>query len=184
MDHFFTRNSVGRVFGFLEVNSVWKKWKIYPNFKIPEIFGFLDLGLSLEPDTWFYLFGHGISQTQPMWGHTRNFSSFGPLILHLPGGGWISPPPHSNVKLGPPHYRVKTLLRHYAQQALTNCVTDDLFYSTSLIESTNLHDTLLFIPVNTENAGAVSPWSIFSLVGSRCWVHSESAIVGHLSSAE
>ena len=27
------------------------KWKIYPNFKIPEIFGFLDLGLSLEPDT-------------------------------------------------------------------------------------------------------------------------------------
>ena len=92
MDHFFTRNSMGRVFGFLEVNSVRKKWKIYPNFKIPEIFGFLDLGLSLEPDTWLYLFGHGISQTQPMWGHTQNFSSFGPVILYLPGGGWISPP--------------------------------------------------------------------------------------------
>ena len=57
MDHFFTSNSLGRVFGFLEVNSVWKKWKIYPNLKIPEIFGFLDLGLSLEPDTWLYLFG-------------------------------------------------------------------------------------------------------------------------------
>ena len=73
------------VFGFLEVNSVRKKWKIYLNFKIPEIFGFLDLGLSLEPDTWLYLFGHEISQTQPMWGHTQNFSSFGPLILHLLG---------------------------------------------------------------------------------------------------
>ena len=92
MSHFFTRNSMGRVFGFLEVSSVRKNWKIYPNFKIPEIFGFLDLGLSLEPDTWLYLFGHGISQTQSMWGHTQNFSSFRPLILHLPGGGWISPP--------------------------------------------------------------------------------------------
>ena len=88
MDHFFTRNSMGRVFGFLEVSSVRKKWKIYPNFKIPEIFGFLDLGLSLEPDTWLYLFGHGISQTQPMWGHTQNFSSFGPLILHLQMWSW------------------------------------------------------------------------------------------------
>ena len=28
---------------------------------------------TLEPDTWLYLFGHGISQTQPMWGHTQNF---------------------------------------------------------------------------------------------------------------
>ena len=93
MDHFFTRNSIRRVFGFLEVNSVRKKWKIYPNFKIPEIFGFLDLGLSLEPDTWLYLFGHGISQTQPMWGNTQNFSSFGPLILYLPGGGHNVPPP-------------------------------------------------------------------------------------------
>ena len=102
MDHFFTRNSMGRVFGFLEVNSVRKKWKIYPNFKIPEIFGFLDLGLSLEPDTWLYLFGHGISQTQPMWGHTQNFSSFGPLILHLPGGGWISPPPSLKCVAGTP----------------------------------------------------------------------------------
>ena len=102
MDHFFTRNSMGRVFGFLEVSSVRKNWKIYPNFKIPEIFGFLDLGLSLEPDTWLYLFGHGISQTQPMWGHTQNFSSFGPLILHLPGGGWISPPPSLKCVAGTP----------------------------------------------------------------------------------
>ena len=102
MDHFFTRNSMGRVFGFLEVSSVRKNWKIYPNFKIPEIFGFLDLGLSLEPDTWLYLFGHGISQTQPMWGHTQNFSSFGPLILHLPGGGWISPPPSLKCGAGTP----------------------------------------------------------------------------------
>ena len=92
MNHFFTRNSLGRVYGFLKVNSVRKKWKIYPNFKIPEIFGFLDLGLSLEPDTWLYLFGHGISKTQPMWGHTQNFSSFGPLILHLPGGAESAPP--------------------------------------------------------------------------------------------
>merc|ERR1711994_574793 len=38
---------MGRVFGLLEVNSVRKKCKIYLNFKIPEIFGFLDLGLSL-----------------------------------------------------------------------------------------------------------------------------------------
>ena len=92
MDHFFTRNSMGRVFGFLEVNSVRKKLKIFPNFKIPEIFGFLDLGLSLEPDTWLYLFDHGISQTQPMWGHIQNFISFGPLILHLPGGAQCAPP--------------------------------------------------------------------------------------------
>ena len=28
-----------------------KKLKIYLNFKFPETFGFLDLGLSLEPDT-------------------------------------------------------------------------------------------------------------------------------------
>ena len=107
MDHFFTRNSMGRVFGFLEVSSVRKNWKIYPNFKIPEIFGFLDLGLSLEPDTWLYLFGHGISQTQPMWGHTQNFSSFGPLILHLPGGGWISPPLTQMCSWDPLTIRVK-----------------------------------------------------------------------------
>ena len=90
------------VFGFLEVNSVRKKWKIYLNFKIPEIFGFLDLGLSLEPKTWLYLFGLGISQTQPKWGHTQNFSSFGPLILHLSGGGWISPPPSLKSVAGTP----------------------------------------------------------------------------------
>ena len=102
MDHFFTRNSMGRVFGLLEVNSVVKKWKIYLNFEIPEIFGFLDLGISLEPDTWLYLFGHGISQTQPIWGHTQNFSLFGPLILHLPGGGWISPPPSLKCVAGSP----------------------------------------------------------------------------------
>ena len=90
MDHFFTRNSMGRVFGFLEVNSVLKKWKIYPNCKISDIFGFLDLGLSLEPETWLYLFGHGISKTKLMRGHTQNFSLYGPSILHLPGGGWFS----------------------------------------------------------------------------------------------
>ena len=111
MDHFFTSNSLGRVFGFLEVNSVWKKWKIYPNLKIPEIFGFLHLGLSLEPDTWLYLFGNGISQTQPMWGHTQIFSSFGPLILHLPGGGWISPPLTQIWSWDPLTIRVNILIR-------------------------------------------------------------------------
>ena len=57
-----------------------KRRKIYPNVKIPEIFGFLDLGLSLEPDIWLYLFGHGISQTQPMWGHTQNLN---PLSIRV-----------------------------------------------------------------------------------------------------
>ena len=98
---------MGRVFGFLEVNSARKNWKIYLIFKILEILGFLDLGLSLEPDTWFYLFGHGISQTQPIWGHTQNFSSFGPLILHLPGGGWISPPLTQMCSWDPLTIRVK-----------------------------------------------------------------------------
>ena len=42
---------MGRVFGLFEVNFVLKKLKICLNFKIPEIFGFLDLGLNLEPDT-------------------------------------------------------------------------------------------------------------------------------------
>ena len=107
MDHFFARNSIGRVHGLLEVNSVLKKWKIYLNFKIPEIFGFLDLGLNLEPDTWFYLFGHGISQTQSMWGHTQNFSSFGPLILHLAGGGTMCPPLSQMWSWDPLSIRVK-----------------------------------------------------------------------------
>ena len=110
MDHFFTRNSMGRVFGFLEVNSVQKNWKIYPNFKILEIFGFLDLGLSLEPDTWLYLFGHEISQTQPVWGHTQNFSSFGPLILHLPGGAESAPPPSLKCGAGTPSLLGLTVL--------------------------------------------------------------------------
>ena len=54
------------------------------------------------PDTWLYLFGHGISQTQPMWGHTQNFSSFGPLILHLPGGAESAPPPSLKCVAGTP----------------------------------------------------------------------------------
>ena len=116
MDHFFTRNSMGRVFGFLEVNSVRKKWKIYLNFKIPEIFGFLDLGLSLEPDTWLYLSGHGISQTQPMWGHTQNFNSFEPLILHLPGGSWISPPLTQMWSWDPLTIRVKIVSIYHLDQ--------------------------------------------------------------------
>ena len=71
---FFHQEFNGKGLWVLGSQFCTKKWKIYLNFKIPEIFGFLDLGLSLEPDTWLYLFGHGISQTQPMWGHTQNFS--------------------------------------------------------------------------------------------------------------
>ena len=109
MDYFFTRSSMGRVLGLLEVNSVLKKWKIYLNFKIPEIFGFLDLGLSLQPDTWLYLFGHGISQTQSMWGHTQNLSSFGSLILHLAGEAQCAPPLSQMWSWDPLNIRVKII---------------------------------------------------------------------------
>ena len=37
-----------------------------------------------------------------MWGHTQNFSSFGPSILHLPGGGLNQPPPSLKCGAGTP----------------------------------------------------------------------------------
>ena len=51
-------------FESMEINCLRKIWKIYLNFKFSKISWFLDLGL--EPDIWLQLFGHGISQTQPM----------------------------------------------------------------------------------------------------------------------
>ena len=48
---FFHQEFNGKGLWVLGSQFCTKKLKIYPNFKIPEIFGFLDLGLSLEPDT-------------------------------------------------------------------------------------------------------------------------------------
>ena len=52
-----------------------------------------------------------------MLGHTQNFSSFGPLILHLPGGAESAPPLTQMWNWDPLTIRVKAIFRRVGAES-------------------------------------------------------------------
>ena len=90
MDHFFTRNSMGRVFGFLEVNSVLKNEKYIPIAKFLTFLDFLilDSVWSLRHDCTFLVME---SLRQNSWEVTHKISAYmGHQYCIYQGGGWFS----------------------------------------------------------------------------------------------
>ena len=103
---------MGRVFGFLEVNFVRKKRKIYPNIKIPEIFGLLDLGLRhmIVP-----FWSRNLSDTI----HVRSHTKF-QLIWALNSAFTRAPPQNKCVAGTPSLLGLKEIISMYLNSILEN----------------------------------------------------------------